>query len=96
MIGGDIVVDGVVDVAEMLLTLWEDGSFEKTWLSEWVSDGVKKWLLGRLLPTKIDIEKDSDRILCCVGICLNIIVAKQCYVVTVHCYIVTSMTIQSL
>ena len=28
---------GVVDVAEMLLRLWEDGSFdEKTWLSDCV------------------------------------------------------------
>ena len=40
MIDGDIVVDGVVGVAKMLLTLWEDGNFEKNWLSEWRSEKV--------------------------------------------------------
>ena len=38
MIDGDIVVDGVVVVAKMSLTLWEDASFEKPdWLSDWVT-----------------------------------------------------------
>ena len=37
MIDGDIVVDGVVVVAKMSLTLWEDASFEKTWLSDWLT-----------------------------------------------------------
>ena len=44
-IDGDDVVDidgaDVVDiVAEMLLRLWEDWSFEKTWLTDWLSEKV--------------------------------------------------------
>ena len=38
MIDGYIVVDGDIDVAEMLLRLLEDRSFEKTWLTDWVTE----------------------------------------------------------
>ena len=60
MIGGDIVVDGVVDIAEMLLTLWEDGSFEKTWLSEWVSDWLTEWKSNYLVGYRL--QKHLDKI----------------------------------
>ena len=40
-IDGDNVVDSVVDVTEMFLILWEDWSFEKTWLTEWLCDWQK-------------------------------------------------------
>ena len=36
-IDGDDVVDSVVDVTEVLLILWEDWSFEKMWLTDWLS-----------------------------------------------------------
>ena len=37
----DIDGDDVVDIfAEMLLRLWEYWSFEKTWLTDWLSEKV--------------------------------------------------------
>ena len=33
-IDGDNVVDSVVEVIDIILILWEDWSFEKTWLTE--------------------------------------------------------------
>ena len=40
-IDGDNVVDSVVEVTEIILILWEDWSFEKMWLTDWLCDWKK-------------------------------------------------------